>query len=220
MRNLIIIGMLVLMAFWTHGGDVDKEVISVHEQRSGDWSPELSEQEKLTLFAIVEDTLEWCVNRSDAPFSFEKYAITPKLKADTATFVTLNMGGRLRGCIGSLAPVAPMYKSVHDNAISAALHDHRFSPVTPDELARIDAHISLLGPIESIAGHEEFQIGRHGIIIEKGIHRAVYLPEVAVSQKWTKEQTLSSLSQKAGMDRDAWRKGAKFKVFSSVALSK
>ena len=81
-------------------------------------------------------------------------------------------------------------------------------------------HISLLSPIIDIASVDEFKIGEHGIIIEKGSYRAVYLPEVAVEQKWTKEETLSSLSLKAGMDRDGWRKGAKFKVFSSVVFSK
>jgi len=52
------------------------------------------------------------------------------------------------------------------------------------------------------------------------MYRAVYLPEVAVEQKWTREETLASLSEKAGMEPDAWRKGARFKIFSSVVLSK
>jgi len=56
--------------------------------------------------------------------------------------------------------------------------------------------------------------------MEKGPCRAVYLPEVAVEQKWTKEETLSSLSLKGGMNMDEWREGARFKVFSSVVLSK
>ena len=55
--------------------------------------------------------------------------------------------------------------------------------------------------------------------MEKGFHRAVYLPEVAPEQGWTKEETLSSLSMKAGMGPDDWRKGARFKVFSSVVLA-
>jgi AMMECR1 domain-containing protein len=49
--------------------------------------------------------------------------------------------------------------------------------------------------------------------------RAVFLPEVAIEQKWTKEETLSYLSRKAGLSTDAWREGAKFKVFSSVVLA-
>jgi len=56
--------------------------------------------------------------------------------------------------------------------------------------------------------------------MEKGRYRAVYLPEVAVEQNWNKEQTLSSLSMKAGMSADGWREGTGFKVFSSVVLSR
>jgi len=197
-----------------------REEGKVKEHKSGEWSPGLSDAEKATLFRIAEDTLQCCVKGSRKPFSFDGYEITPKMKVMTATFVTLKIRGHLRGCIGSLAPVAEMYKSVHDNAVSSAMRDFRFRPVQERELPDIDVHISLLSPIEPIRGIDAFVIGAHGIIIEKGGHRAVYLPEVAVEQNWSKDETLSSLSMKAGMDRNAWRDGASFKVFSSVVLSR
>ncbi|MBM4144208.1 MAG: AmmeMemoRadiSam system protein A [Lentisphaerae bacterium] len=193
---------------------------TVKEERSGAWTPGLTDAEKDTLFAIGRDTLEWCVRRPKGGFSFEKYALTLKLKEEKATFVTLKIRGNLRGCIGSLEPVAPLYRSVHDNAVNAALRDFRFRPVAPDELEEIDMKISVLSPIVPIASLDEFKLGEHGIIIEKGPCRAVYLPEVAVEQNWTKEETLTSLSQKAGMNGNAWRQGASFKVFSSVVLSR
>lgn len=197
-----------------------EETAVIKEHKSGKWSPELTSDEKKTLFAIVEDTLDWCVKGGKGEFSFGKYAITEKMKVKTATFVTLKMRGMLRGCIGSLQPVDPMYESVHDNAINAALRDHRFRPVTAQELPGLEVHISLLSPIVDIPSVDDFKVGEHGIIIEKGMYRAVYLPEVAVEQGWTKEDTLGSLSEKAGMDAGAWKSGAKFKVFSSVGLSK
>lgn len=192
----------------------------VKEHRSGGWSPGLSGEETQTLFAIVEDTLRWCVGNPRNTFAFDAYALTPKLGESAASFITLKVKGDLRGCIGTLEPVAPLYRSVHDNAVAAALRDHRFRPVTPAELDRIEVHISILSPIRDIRSADEFRIGEHGIILEKGPYRAVYLPEVAVEQNWTKEETLSSLSMKAGMDRDGWRQGTRFKVFSSVALSR
>jgi AmmeMemoRadiSam system protein A len=198
-----------------------KEVSSViKEHKSGKWTPDLTDEEKKTLFDIVEDTLDWCVKGGKGKFSFDKYTITEKMKVQTATFVTLKIRGMLRGCIGSLQPVDSMFESVHDNAINAALRDPRFRPVTEQELPKLEIHISLLSPIVPIASLDEFNVGEHGIIIEKGMYRAVYLPEVAVEQGWTKEQTLASLSEKAGMDSNAWKSGAKFKVFSSVGLSK
>jgi MEMO1 family protein len=228
MKHFFVCGMVALGAVagqgGTAGGPVEgqgqKEVAGVKEHKSGDWSPGLNEAEKQTLSAIVEDTLKWCVAGEHGAFSFDGYTLTPKLKADTATFVTLKIRGQLRGCIGCLEPVAPLYKSVHENAVSAALHDYRFEPVTSREVGQLEIQISILSPIRAIASLDEFKIGEHGIIIEKGMHRAVYLPEVAAEQHWTVEETLMSLSTKAGLDRQAWRDGARFKVFSSVALSK
>lgn len=198
----------------------ERRAMEIKEQRSGAWTPELTADERATLFAIAEDTLQSSVNGTRDDFSFSKYKLTPKLREPMATFVTLKMGGRLRGCIGSLAPEAPLYESVHDNADNAAMHDFRFRPVTPRELPLLEVDISVLSPIVPIASVKDFKLGEHGIIIEKGARRAVYLPEVAVEQGWTVEETLSSLSEKAGMDPDAWRSGARFKVFSSVVLSK
>jgi AmmeMemoRadiSam system protein A len=125
----------------------------------------------------------------------------------------------LRGCIGSLEPQAPLCRSVHENAVGAALRDPRFPPVSARELPRLVVDVSILSLIEPIAGPGAFRLGEHGIILEKGWHRAVYLPEVAPEQGWTVEETLCSLSEKAGLPPDAWRKGANFKVFSSVVLS-
>lgn len=196
-----------------------KEEHTVKEHHTGSWTPGLSDAEKATLFAIARDTLKWCVEGRQGSFDFGRYTLTPLMKADTATFVTLKIRGGLRGCIGSLAPVEPLYASVHGNAINAALHDPRFRPVQAAELPRITVDVSILSPIRDIASIAEFKIGQQGIILEKGRYRAVYLPEVATEQGWTVEETLASLSEKAGLPPDAWREGARFKVFESAVLS-
>lgn len=196
------------------------------EHQSGTWTPGLSDEEKRTLFAIAQDTLEWCVNgaagamnKKKGPFPIERYTLTPKLKVKTATFVTLKIRGNLRGCIGSLAPVEALYLSVHHNAINAALEDFRFHPVQPAELPRLAIDVSILSPIRSIASLDEFKLGQMGIILEKGMARAVFLPEVAVEQGWTREEMLSHLSRKAGLPSDAWKKDTRFQVFESVVIS-
>jgi len=200
--------------------------MSISEHRSGAWSPGLTDEEKATLFAIAKDTLAWCVNgaagamnKKKGPFPIESYTITPKLKAHTATFVTLKICRDLRGCIGSLAPVEPLYLSVHHNAVNAAMQDPRFHPVQSAELPDITVDVSILSPIRDIPNLDAFKLGQHGIILGKGLARAVFLPEVATEQGWTKEETLSYLSQKAGLSADAWREGAQFQVFESVVLS-
>lgn len=196
-----------------------REQMKIIEHCSGAWNPELSEKEKNTLFAIAEDTIKWCVNRPGGKFPMEKYDLTPKLKIDTATFVTLKIKGALRGCIGSLSPAEALYMSVHHNAVNAALHDYRFHPVGKEELASISVDVSILSPIRKILSLDEFKIGQQGIILEKGMQRAVFLPEVALEQKWTKEETLTHLALKAGLDRNDWKSGARFQIFESAALS-
>ena len=200
--------------------------MSISEHRSGAWSPGLTDKEKATLFAIAKDTLAWCVNgavgainKKQGPFPIESYTITPKLKANTATFVTLKIRENLRGCIGSLAPVEPLYLSVHHNAVNAAMHDPRFSPVQSTELPGITMDVSILSPIRDIPDLDGFKLGQHGIILGLGRAHAVFLPEVATEQGWTKEETLAHLSQKAGLSADAWRQDTRFQVFESVVLS-
>lgn len=195
------------------------DALKIVEHRSGDWSPELSADEQAVLFAIAVDTLQWCVQKSRGAFAMEKYALTPKLKMRSATFVTLKLDGELRGCIGSLEPVEPLFMSVHNNAVNAALRDFRFSPVQAAELPRLKISVSILSPNRDIPGPDAFQPGRHGIIMHKGAACAVFLPEVAVEQGWTRETTLSYLSRKAGLSADAWREGAQFQVFESVVLA-
>jgi len=196
-----------------------EEQMKIIEHCSGTWNPGLSEKEKDTLFAIARDTLKWCVGQTGGKFEIEKYELTPKLKAATATFVTLKIKGELRGCIGSLSPSEPLYLSVHHNAVNAALHDYRFNPVSKVELQSISVDVSILSPIREIPSLDEFKLGQQGIILEKGMSRAVFLPEVALEQKWTKEETLTHLALKAGLERDAWQKGAGFQVFESAVLS-
>jgi len=193
--------------------------MKIIEHCSGTWNPGLSEKEKNTLFAIAQDTLKWCVERKDGKFPMEKYELTPKLKTDMATFVTLKMKGELRGCIGSLAPSEALYMSVHHNAVNAALQDYRFHPVSREELTSISVDVSILSPIREIPSLDEFKLGQQGIILGKGMNRAVFLPEVALEQKWTKEETLTHLALKAGLEANAWKSGARFRVFESVVLS-
>lgn len=197
----------------------EEKTMKIIEQLSGAWNPGLSENEKNTLLAIARDTLQWCVERQAGKFPMAQYELTPKLKAATATFVTLKIHGELRGCIGSLAPTEPLYRSVHQNAINAALRDFRFRPVNRAELPLISVDVSILSPIREIPGLDDFKLGQQGIILEKGGQRAVFLPEVALEQKWTREETLTHLALKAGLDPDAWKKGASFQVFESCVLS-
>lgn len=130
-------------------------------------------------------------------------------------FVTLKREETLRGCIGFIQPIKPLYQAVVENAVNAALRDSRFRPVTSHELAGLDVEVSVLTPTQPIDSPNDFEVGQHGIILKKGRRQAVFLPEVAVEQGWNREQTLRQLSLKAGLPPDAWKEGAQFEIFVS-----
>lgn len=181
----------------------------------------LSTAEKNTLLTLARRTVEAAVRRR-GPVDADKMAagleLTDTLKKPMGAFVTLKKQGRLRGCIGYLRPVAPLYKAVVSNAASAALRDRRFRPVAPAELSDLHVEISVLSVPVPVAGYEDIEIGCHGIILEKHGRRATYLPHVAPEQGWDRATTLSHLSRKAGISPDGWRHGASFRVYTAIVF--
>jgi len=121
-------------------------------------------------------------------------------------FVTLYKEGSLRGCIGRFEPNQPLYDVVVDMAISAALHDTRFSKVTKEELEDISLEISVLTPRKKINSIDEIVIGKHGIYIQKGNKNGTYLPHVATQMNWSVEEFVRSCAiEKAGMNSDEYK---------------
>lgn len=133
-------------------------------------------------------------------------------------FVTLYKKNNLRGCIGYIEPIKTCLEAVRDNTISAAARDPRFSVVIPGELDDITIEISILTPPEAIDSWRDIEIGKHGIILEKGHNRSVFLPQVPVEQQWDLETTLNHLAMKAGLPFDAWKDNTGFKVFETEII--
>ncbi len=145
--------------------------------------------------------------------------LPPELKKIRGAFVTLKKNEKLRGCIGHPYPDRPLYLSVLENGYKAAVQDYRFRPVDPEELKGLEIEISLLTPPVTIDSPEEFIPEKHGVILNKGGRRAVFLPEVAKEQGWSREETLSNLSKKAGLPYDAWKEGAELEIFQNQKYS-
>lgn len=158
--------------------------------------------------------------RQCGEFEFDGYEIGTTLEREFATFVTLRVHGDLRGCIGCLDAREALYRSVHRNTHRAACEDTRFAPVTADEVADIHLGISMLSAQQRIETPEEFEVGRQGVVLHKAGRSAVFLPQVAVEQGWTREETLDALCHKAGLQSGAWREDATFTVFESACLER
>ena len=128
------------------------------------------------------------------------------------TFVTLTEDGNLRGCIGHIIPRESIIEGVRINAINAAFRDPRFRPLSPDELDKIKIEVSILTEPKPLKYKDaqdllnKLRPGIDGVIIKKGFHEATFLPQVW-EQLPRKEDFLTHLCLKAGLDADAWRRG-------------
>ena len=142
-------------------------------------------------------------------------AMFTELQQKRAVFVTLNIRGRLRGCIGELLPMRPLWSSVVGRAVSAAFEDPRFPKLSREELDQVDIEVSVLTPPVPVASSSEIVLGRHGVILQKRGRQAVFLPQVAVEQRWDLETMLAHLSVKAGLSPDDWKEGCSFLVFTA-----
>ncbi|MGM0576794.1 MAG: AmmeMemoRadiSam system protein A [Myxococcota bacterium] len=128
----------------------------------------------------------------------------PALDESRGAFVTFHVDGHLRGCIGSLHGHGPLRHTVAEMAVAAATDDPRFPPMTLDEVERADIEISALTPFQEIAP-EDVEVGRHGLLVQRGRLRGVLLPQVPVDQGWDRETFLAQTCRKAGLPPDAWR---------------
>lgn len=172
----------------------------------------LSDDEKRALLKLARDTVEAKVRGKRLP---DAPAETPNLLAPCGAFVTLHAHGDLRGCIGYIEAVEPLWKTIREMAVSASTRDPRFPPVTPDELSAIRIEISALSPLERCDDPTRIVVGTHGILIKKGRRQGLLLPQVATEWGWSRDQFLVHTCRKAGLPDDAWREGAELLIFSA-----
>jgi len=171
---------------------------------------ELNRAEQEILLKIAREALEKSVTGQPLP-SVNLEALPPSLQEDGASFVTLTVQGRLRGCIGALQAYQPLAEDVQEHAVAAALQDPRFPNVTPEELPRISIEVSVLSPRTPLEYQNAQELlkkirpGVDGVVLQDGLRKATFLPQV-----WEKlpdpELFLSQLCMKMGAPADLWRK--------------
>jgi len=178
--------------------------------------PPLSDRDKAQLLRLARQAVEQCA-LGHRPLVVEEPE-EESLAAGYGAFVTLRKAGLLRGCIGHIEASAPLCQTVRDCAVAAASRDPRFEPVTPLELADLHIEISVLSALTDIRP-EEVEVGRHGLLISRGLHRGLLLPQVATQWRWDREQFLEQTCIKAGLPPDAWRQGARIQAFTAEVFA-
>jgi AmmeMemoRadiSam system protein A len=133
-------------------------------------------------------------------------------------FVTVRVGGELRGCIGHIEADQPLPELIARCAAAACSTDPRFPPLTEAELSGLEVEVSLLGDFEPAAEPGDISVGRHGLLVERGSSRGLLLPQVATDWNWDAAEFLSQTCVKAGLPRDAWKRGARIWKFEAEVI--
>ena len=171
----------------------------------------LTESDQETLLQMARVALVDYVSSGKIPTIEEP---GESLRQKCGAFVTLRRGKSLRGCIGIIEANAPLYQTVRQCAVWAGTNDPRFPQVMKGEVAGLNIEISVLSPLFDIAP-EEVEVGRHGLLVSRGVIRGLLLPQVASERKWGREQFLEETCRKAGLPLDAWRHDAKIQAFTA-----
>lgn len=175
----------------------------------------LTPEQRAQLLRIARQSIEAALEgrRADVDPSM----LEEPLRRPSGAFVSLHTGdGELRGCIGSIAPVAPLCEAVSSSAINAAFRDPRFYPLRKEELANVHIEISVMSPIGAVSDPSEIEVGRDGLIITRGSRRGLLLPQVATEYGWDRETFLRQTCLKAGLPPDGWREpGCRIEKFSA-----
>ncbi|HDQ03776.1 MAG TPA: AmmeMemoRadiSam system protein A [Deltaproteobacteria bacterium] len=174
---------------------------------------ELTQKEKDFLLDIVKKTIAAKVNSKEMPkLTVESKALNKK----SGAFVTIKKSGHLRGCIGYIKAVKPLWETVQEMAVAAAFHDPRFPSLKPEELPDLTVEISVLSPLKQIEEIDAIKVGIHGLYLMRGYNSGLLLPQVAIEQGWDRETFLRETCYKAGLPPDAWKeKETKIFVFSA-----
>ena len=172
---------------------------------------ELTEEEGGFLVGLARTSIEAALGSSE---KVTLDGVSEKLRIPCGVFVTLNKvegsSHSLRGCIGFPYPVKPLADAVAEVAVSAALRDPRFSPVSKAEMDSVVIEVSVLTPPEllSVERPDQYpsliEIGRDGLIVARGQNRGLLLPQVPVEWGWDAEDFLTQCCLKARLQPDAW----------------
>uniref|UniRef100_A0A7C4EMA5 AmmeMemoRadiSam system protein A n=1 Tax=Fundidesulfovibrio putealis TaxID=270496 RepID=A0A7C4EMA5_9BACT len=168
------------------------------------FSVDLTQDDKDQLKRIVREAIAAGLDGDMGWLPPERAA--PRLRHNFGAFVTLNLDGMLRGCIGHLTADAPLWRTIAEMARAAAFQDPRFEPVDRSEAVRLEVEISVLGPITPCPDPELVEIGRHGLLVARGGKQGLLLPQVPVEWGWNRRTFLEQTCRKAGIAPDAWTK--------------
>jgi len=176
----------------------------------------LTDEEKEFLLGLARKSIVHYLSKGEV---LEIEVDSPRLKEKRGAFVTLHINGQLRGCIGYPLPYKALYRTIIEVAVAAATEDYRFIPLSEEELKDLFIEISVLTLPKKVDRPEEIVVGKHGIIITKGFHKGLLLPQVPLEYDWDLETYLNHGCLKACLPPDEWKRGVSLEVFEAQVFS-
>ena len=146
-----------------------------------------------------------------------------KLLQPGACFVTLEVDGQLQGCLGSVSANSPLVLEVHNKARASAYQDHRFMPLTEEQLDQLMIEISVLSEPEVLAVDSEqalieyLENNKVGVVLSDNHSQALFLPQVWEQLKSPKE-FIRHLKSKAGWNAVYWSPSMEVKTFTVTSI--
>ena len=166
----------------------------------GEAPPAYTPEERQFLIDVARKAIEAKLNGGE----YRAEPLTPNVGEPRAVFVTLHINGQLRGCVGQVFATESLVDAVAHSAVSAAINDPRFLPVSTMEFPLVQIEISVLSPMKPIRPRE-IEPGVHGLLVSGMGRRGLLLPQVATEFGWGAEMFLEQTCRKAGLPADAWK---------------
>lgn len=164
---------------------------------------ELTKEEKIILLKTARHSIKSIFTKEK--INKPDLVQHPVFNTHCGAFVTLTQKGVLRGCIGYIISEIPLYKTIKETAIHAAMDDPRFLPVKHDEVDGLSIEISILSEPFPLNNYNEIEIGKHGLILDENGRRGLLLPQVPIEHKMDRDKFLDALCQKAGFYGNYWK---------------
>ena len=162
----------------------------------------LSKEEQKTLLELARKSIAAKFSGKELPKFKSPFH---RLEETRGVFVTLKKDNKLRGCIGFVMGVKPLYQTVQEVAEASAFQDPRFSPLKEDELKVTVIEISVITALRKISSINLIKVKRDGLLVKRGDSQGLLLPQVAKKNNWKRQTFLEHVCLKAGLDKDDWK---------------
>ena len=170
-------------------------------QLDQDRPPLLAAADRDALLALARQTVSAVANGTPLPERPGNGSAA--IDSLQGAFVTLHQHGSLRGCVGIIEGIKPLWRSVRDAAVSASTRDPRFPAVQPEEVANLHIEISALSPLQPVRSLDDIVVGTHGLLVDNGRHSGLLLPQVPLEWGWDRDTFVRHTLRKAGLPPDA-----------------